>query len=266
MVAIGMAGRPVIGIPIGREMPHSPEYLRIRGTYARAVADAGGVPLLLPPIADVGALRRAFELLDGLVFPGGLDVEPGHYGEEAHPTTLVDEVLDGAELRLAAWAVAEERPTLGLCRGQQLLNVALGGSLVQDLPSEGLEHPQSPHHGLRSELVHAIDVASDSRLARALGATTLSANSYHHQAVRRLGRGLRAVAWSSDGVIEGVESDEHPWLLTVQFHPEDLVGFHDPSRRLFAAFVEACAAVEVGGGRGGRTPCPSTTYRLPPTR
>ena len=246
MVAIGTVGRPVIGIPIGREMPHSPEYLRIRGTYARAVAAAGGVPLLLPPMADAGALRRAFDLLDGVVFPGGLDVEPGQYGEDAHPTTLVDEVLDSLELRLAAWAVAEERPTLGLCRGQQLLNVALGGSLIQDLPSEGLEHPQSPHHGPRSELVHAIEVAGDSRLARVLGTTTLSANSYHHQAVRRLGRGLRAVAWSSDGVVEGIESDEHPWLLAVQFHPEDLVGFHEPSRRLFAAFVETCASALAG--------------------
>lgn len=249
MVATDVAWRPVIGIPIGREMPHSPEYLRIRVTYARAVADAGGVPLLLPPIADAGALRRAFELLDGVVFPGGLDVEPGHYGEQAHPTTLVDAVLDGLELRLAAWAITEERPTLGLCRGQQLLNVALGGSLIQDLAAEGLEHPQSPHHGPRSELVHTVEVASDSRLARVLGTTTLSANSYHHQAVRRLGRGLRAVAWSSDGVIEGVESVEHPWLLAVQFHPEDLVGFHAPSRRLFDAFVEACAGAKVGGRR-----------------
>lgn len=237
----GAARRPVIGIPVGRDLPHSPEYLRIRQTYPRAVAAAGGIPLLVPPMPDAEATGQILDVLDGVLFPGGLDVQPAAYGEAPHPTTLIDEVLDALELRLAERAVAREVPTLGLCRGQQLLNVALGGSLIQDLPSEGLRHPQSPHHGPRSELVHRIEVAPDSRLAEVFGSESLAVNSYHHQAVRRLGRGLRPVAWSSDGVIEGVESADHPWLLAVQFHPEDLVTFHEPSRRLFEAFVQACA-------------------------
>ena len=249
MVSVGTTRRPVIGIPVGRDLPHSREYLRLRQTYPRAVAAAGGLPLLLPPPDDPDVLRQTGALLDGVLFPGGADVEPARYGEEAHPTVVVDEVLDGLELELAAWAVAEEVPTLGLCRGQQLLNVALGGSLVQDLPSDGIPHPQSPHHGPRSELVHRVEVSGDSRLAGIFGTDTLAVNSYHHQAVRRLGRGLRAVAWSSDGVVEGIESADHPWLLGVQFHPEDLVDFHEPSRRLFEAFVGACARQSAGNRR-----------------
>lgn len=254
MVSVGTVRRPVIGIPVGRDLPHSREYLRLRQTYSRAVAAAGGLPLLLPPLDDPEALRQTHSLLDGVLFPGGADVAPGRYGEPAHPTVLVDEVLDGLELHLAAWAVDEEVPTLGLCRGQQLLNVALGGSLIQDLPSEGIPHPQSPHHGPRSELIHRVEVEPDSRFARIFGADSLAVNSYHHQAVRRLGRGLRAVAWSSDGVVEGIESADHPWLLGVQFHPEDLIDFHEPSRRLFEAFVAACTAVPAGRRRGELSP------------
>ena len=247
MAERGMARRPLIGIPVGRQLSSrqraddGQEYLRLRRTYPDAVVDAGGVPVLIPPMNDPVALRQLLATLDGICFPGGLDVRPSAYGESEHPTTQVDEVLDTLELQLAEWAVADELPTLGICRGHQLLNVALGGSLIQDLPSEDLPHPQSPR-APRSEAAHPIEVDGDSRLAEILGATTLQVNSFHHQAVRRLGRGLRAVAWAPDGVVEGVESAEHPWLLAVQFHPEDLVGFQEPSRRLFRAFVQACAS------------------------
>jgi putative glutamine amidotransferase len=240
------ARRPVIGIPVGRQLPKAAEYLRIRHTYPLAVAEAGGVPILIPPLPDPEPLRQILSIVDGLLFPGGWDVEPARFGEAAHPAVQSDEVLDALELRLAGWAVAEEVPTLGICRGQQLLNVALGGSLIQDLPSAGIPHPQSSSRPPGTGLAHRIEIESGSRLAEILGADSVEVNSFHHQAVRDLGRGLLAVAWSPDGVIEGVESTEHPWLLAVQFHPEDLVGFHEPSRRLFRAFVEACAG-RVGG-------------------
>jgi putative glutamine amidotransferase len=150
----------------------------------------------------------------------------------------MDDVLDALELDAARCAVQRELPTLGICRGQQLLNVALGGSLVQDLPSElGLTHTQPPP---RTDLSHGMRVEPDSHLAAALGATSFQVNSFHHQAVRQLAPGLRPVAWSDDGVLEGFESTTHPWLLAVQFHPEDLVDFHEPSQRLFAALVDVC--------------------------
>ena len=258
MAGQSCARRPVIGLPIGRALPEHPEYLRVRETYPRAIAEAGGLPVILPPLEDAQALRQLFEMLDGIVFPGGLDVHPSHYGEaHVHPATEVDPALDTLELRLAEWAVSSDIPTLGICRGQQLLNVALGGTLLQDLPSErlpaGVAHRQA---GQRRELSHTIRVEGGSRLAGILGSTTVEVNSFHHQAVRCLGGGLRAVAWSPDGIIEGVEGTDHPWLMAVQFHPEDLVPFHDPSRRLFRALVRACEqgmhAPRAAGIQGGR--------------
>jgi len=233
--------RPLIGIPIGRHRDSRGRvYVQLPESYGLALTAAGAAPVLIPPLGDTGALERIFSTLDGIVFPGGLDVHPSRYGEAIEPGVNVDEPLDGLELTLAAWATNREITTLGICRGQQLLNVALGGSLVQDLPRSGVPHPQSDL-AVRDELAHDIEVEAGSRLAAIFGSTNFGVNSFHHQAVDRLGRGLKPVGWSPDGVIEAMESTEHPWLLTVQFHPENLVGSHEPSRRLFAAFVAACA-------------------------
>ena len=235
--------RPVIGITVGRHLPKAPDYARLRQTYTQAVVGAGGVPILLPPVEDDAAIEAMVGLVDGLLFPGGLDVEPARYTDAPrHPKVVADEALDALELRVAALAVERGIPTLGICRGQQLLNVALGGTLVQDVPDElGVQHPQSGPR--RDTLVHRVELEAGSRLAEALGATDVPVNSHHHQAVKALGRGLRAVGWSpDDGVVEAIESVEHPWLLGVQFHPEDLVADHESSRRLFEAFVQACAA------------------------
>jgi putative glutamine amidotransferase len=226
--------RPLIGLTVGPENAAS-DYIHLRGTYVRAVEGAGGVPILIPPLTESDALRPVLERLDGLIFPGGLDVDPAEYGESPHPTVELNPGLDRLELAAARWAAQADIPVLGICRGQQLLNVALGGSLVQHIDA----HRQAEPHG---SLSHYIRVEHGSRLADLLGATDLQVNSHHHQAVARLAQGLRAVAWAPDGVIEGVESTVHSWLVTVQFHPEDLVGFHQPSRRLFAEFVEVCAS------------------------
>lgn len=231
--------RPLIGLSLSRRVRGRHEYAQVRRSYPNAIAAAGGTPLLIPPLDDEAALRQLFSLLDGVVFPGGLDVDPAAYGEQPHPSVEVDPIDDRLELRLAEWAVSSDLPTLGICRGQQLLNVALGGSLVQDLAAAGVPHPQSRE---RAQLAHPVHVEPGSALAGILGATAFEVNSFHHQAVRELGRGLRAVAWSPDGTIEGLESVEHPWLFAVQFHPEDLVGFHPPSQRLFRALVEAAQA------------------------
>jgi putative glutamine amidotransferase len=233
--------RPLIGISIGRHVSRGRAYVRLPESYGLALTAAGAAPVLIPPVDDVEALERIFSSLDGILFPGGLDVHPRHFDQEIHPSVTVDEPLDALELRLATWAAEREVTTLGICRGQQLLNVALGGSLVQDLPTAGTDHPQSDAD-VRGHLAHTIDVQAESRLAAMFGATTFGVNSFHHQAIDRLGRGLKAVAWSPDGVIEGVESTEHPWLMAVQFHPENLVPEHVPSRRLFEAFVAACTA------------------------
>ena len=235
------SARPLIGITAGRYADRAGRvYTRLPESYALAIAAAGGSPILIPAIDDAGALDHIFGMLDGILFPGGIDVVPERYGETAHPTVVADPVLDALELAMAASAIDHELPTLGICRGSQLLNVALGGSLIQDLPADGYPHPQSDAT-IRDDLAHPIDVQPDSRLAEIFGGTEFGVNSFHHQAVKRLGRGLKAVAWAPDGVIEGYESTDHPWLLAVQFHPENLVPAHAPSRRLFEAFVNACA-------------------------
>jgi putative glutamine amidotransferase len=152
----------------------------------------------------------------------------------------VDEALDAVELALGRWALGDGKPVLGICRGQQTLNVAAGGTLYQDIASQlpGAAPHQFPE--ARTALVHDLRVEPRSRLATVLGEDRLAVNSIHHQAVERLAPDLRATAWAPDGVIEGVEHPSHPFALAVQFHPEELVPDHAPSARLFAAFVAAC--------------------------
>jgi putative glutamine amidotransferase len=233
--------RPLIGIPIGRRIDsRGRAYAQLPESYGLALTAAGAAPVLIQPLGNADTLERIFSSLDGILFPGGLDVHPSRFCQEPHPTIDVDEPLDALELTLARWATEREVTTMGICRGQQLLNVALGGTLIQDLPSAGVAHPQSDM-AIRDHLAHDISVQQGSRLAAIFGATMFGVNSFHHQAVDQPGRGLKPVGWSPDGVIEAMESTDHPWLLTVQFHPENLVGSHEPSRRLFEAFVSACA-------------------------
>src|SRR5712691_6263050 len=215
------------------DKPGSP-YVQLRGSYAHAIESAGGLPVLVPPMPPE-AVSALLERLDGVVFPGGADVDPAEYGEAPHPKTESNPDLDQLELAVARWAVRSDLPTLGICRGQQVLNVALGGSLIQHLD----DHRQP---GDRTALTQTLTVTPGSRLAEVFGATRIEVNTMHHQAVKEVARGLTAVAWSEDGTIEGIESHDHPWLLMVQFHPEELVDFHPPSQRLFNAFVEACRA------------------------
>jgi putative glutamine amidotransferase len=181
------------------------------------------------------ALEALLGRLDGVVFPGGADVNPVHYTEDRHPKTDTVDELDTLELAVAHWAIGSEMPILGICRGQQLLNVALGGSLIQHLD----DHRQP---GDRTALTQPLRLEAGSRLAQIFGSTRIEANTMHHQAVKDIAPGLIATAWADDGTIEGMESQQHPWLLMVQFHPEELVGFHEPSQRLFSEFVTACQA------------------------
>jgi putative glutamine amidotransferase len=228
-------GRPLIGITIGPEAELAADglsYLKLRATYVRAVELAGGAPVLIAP-CNAETLLSVLERLDGILFPGGPDVDPRIYGEGVHSKTEVNPGLDSVELPAARWAVTADVPVLGICRGQQLLNVALGGSLVQHID----HHRQRT---FRHEFSHSLRVQAGSRLADLLGDTNLEVNSFHHQVVDRLGVGLKAVAWSPDGLVEGLESTNHFWLVCVQYHPEDLVDAHVPSQRLLEGFVAAC--------------------------
>jgi putative glutamine amidotransferase len=228
---------PLIGITTSVTVDKIPERAYVNGTYIRAVQAAGGIPLLLTPHFTPEVQAALWQRLDGLILTGGGDIEPARFGEARHPA--VDEVSparDDLELGLTRRAVADDVPLFAICRGIQVLNVALGGTLVQDLPSEW---PNALSHSQKA--THAVKVMGEgTRLGRVLGALEVEVNSMHHQAIKRLGDGLREVAWAPDGVIEGVEmpGDER-FVLGVQWHPEELVGHDQAARNLFAAVVDA---------------------------
>jgi putative glutamine amidotransferase len=213
------------------------ERVTLNTAYVRALERAGLVPLAVPTMLAADRAGAALAAVRGLVLTGGEDVAPDRYGAAPHPRLGdVDPVRDAAELALIAAARARQLPILAICRGIQILNVALGGTLYQDLESE---RPGSvPHSG---ETNHGVRVEPGSLLERTLGTRSASVNSRHHQAIRDLAPGLKAVAWADDGVIEGAEPVDAsgggaPWIVAVQWHPEDLT-----ERALFDGFARAVA-------------------------
>jgi putative glutamine amidotransferase len=218
--------------------------------YLEAVRGAGGDPVLLLPGAearrDPGAIRGLVLSCRGILFPGGVDIDPIQYGAAPHPKLgSVDPELDDAQFALARLALEEDVPVLGICRGLQVLGVAAGGSLFQDLPSE---RPSEVRHSVtepKDFLAHDVEVVPGSRLAAASGGTRFMVNSRHHQAVQgaagsdRIGP-FAIVARAADGIVEGLEDARRRFLVAVQWHPENLVAAHQPSRGLFAAFLASC--------------------------
>lgn len=224
--------RPVVGITLGMDSSQRPPpRYRLNLAYVEAVARAGGQPVLLPPALD------GLEILDslqGLVLSGGADVDPDLYGETRHPLTQPERARDDFEIPLVRAALSRGLPTLAICRGHQVVNVALGGTLHQHL--EPAEHRGDSVAG-RQEIRHpALRLDPHSHLAEVLGVTEIAANSLHHQAVKDLAPGLRATGWTEDGVIEALENPDGS-LLSVQAHPEELVGTQPWAKRLFEVFV-----------------------------
>lgn len=215
--------------------------LAVGVTYAEAVEQAGGVPVVLAPVA-VETIDPLLARLDGLCISGGPDLDPSFYGADPHPElgpTFPD--IDRFELAILRHAQARGLPVLAICRGMQLLNVSRGGTLCQHLPDRvdgSVAHRQTQPGRFAT---HAVRVEHSGRLRGLLGSERLDVNSFHHQAIERVGTGLHAVAWSPDGVIEAVETDGQHFALGVQWHAESLV--HDtPHAALFAALVRAATA------------------------
>lgn len=238
--------RPLIGIScsvVQRNEPLRPLFA-VSQSYALAVQRAGGIPVLVPPQGDAEAVRELCDRLDGLLFSGGGDIDPAHYGEELLPICgSVEPLRDELELILARAALDEGKPVFGICRGMQLLNVATGGTLYQDITAQrpgAPAHKTTDYQGKRDVTTHSITVQPDSLLAGILGTAAHPVNSFHHQAVKQPGSGVELVAWSEDGIPEGMVIPDHPFALAVQFHPEELVLVDPASQRLFDAFVRAC--------------------------
>jgi putative glutamine amidotransferase len=237
---------PLIGVTAHHDTPGSYRKTAIQAqltSYLKAVAGAGGAPVLVPLDLEEGALQAIFEHLDGLVLPGGPDMSPATYGEAPHERlSRVDEALDSTELALTRWAVTADRPLLTICRGIHVLNVALGGTLYQDIPSQlpgALEHHRFRSRGYPpNDQAHDVQVEPSSLLAAALGSSMVTTNSRHHQVIKAPAPELTAVAHTSDGLIEGAEIPGARFAVGVQWHPENLVDEDPHMRRLFETFVK----------------------------
>jgi len=232
---------PLIGVSTSISVGASPERAYVNSAYLHAVQQAGGVPVALPPQLSSASMRQLAGDLHGLLLTGGGDMDPALFGEAPH-ATLYDVAPSRDTLETSVLHVALDRglPVLAVCRGLQVLNVALGGSLHQDVGTDpGTQTPHSQKEP-RDQPTHKVKLTPGCRLAATLGTDELEVNSMHHQAVKRLGRGLTAVAWAPDQIVEGAEIDDTSrFVLGVQWHPEELVGHSEPARRLFAALVAA---------------------------
>ena len=240
---------PLIGVTadvsepsVKRAKDHREPTLFVPQRYLTAIEQAGAIPLVLAPNQTSSALRRLVDLLDGLLITGGnFDIHPRFYGERPIPELgILKPRRTEFELEMAASALKQDLPVLGICGGAQAINVALGGSLYQDietlLPAAG-SHQQSAK---KSTGGHPIRVKDNTQLQAIVGQQTLEVNTTHHQAVKKLGRGLVVNAIADDGVIEGIESTEHRFVLGVQWHPEVLAPRRSAQRRIFSCFVTRC--------------------------
>ena len=258
-----MAGRQVatVGVTCSTIPPGSasgPPRVGQNRTYLQALVRAGAVPILIPHLADLHLLRAVYESVDAMLLPGGGDVAPEQYGEQLHEKCgLPDLDRDATELPLARWCIEEGKPLLAICRGIQVLNVALGGSLYQDIEAQvpgAARHDWSGGHP-RDLLAHAVDIAPGTRLAAIVGpgegpspgsaseqVIQLQVNSLHHQAIKQAAPGLQITARAPDGIVEAVEVEGHPFGLAVQWHPEELAAADARAQRLFDALIRAVRA------------------------
>jgi putative glutamine amidotransferase len=240
--------RPLIGIPCHSDYRAGngrPIYCNNRA-YVHALEHAGAVPILIPLLEDPRTLNALLPRLDGLLLSGGGDVQPERYGEDPHPNLEMpgDSRLDEIELTLASWALQEDIPTLGVCRGMQLMNVAAGGSLYQDLPDQYPSNIRHCNRDLpRTHLSHRVFVKPSSIMAGVLGTHDFEANSLHHQAVKTPGKDVHISGYAGDGVAELLEIPGYRFMMAVQCHPEEIYQDVPACARLFEAFVQACSTI-----------------------
>ena len=232
--------RPLVGISCGSENGKSQVY----NNYSQAILQAGGIPVLLPVITDSVTITAAIARLDGVLLTGGGDIDPSCFGEEMVPECGMPNLeRDTCEMLIVKAAHRLRKPLLGICRGEQVLNVAYGGTLYQDLPTQfpsDIAHKQSEAWDVET---HSIDIAPGSMLAHIAGCKTVMVNTFHHQAVKAVAPGFKATAWSGDGVVEAIEGDFGWMVMGVQFHPERLYanGGDNISAKLFRHFIEQAA-------------------------
>lgn len=233
--------KPIIGLmPLVDEQRES---LWMLPGYMEGISIAGGIPVMFPLTDDVEDIAELIDKVDGIMLTGGHDVDPGVYGEESINSSIVPcPERDEMESEILRLSLEKDKPILGICRGIQLLNAYLGGTLYQDLPTQRqseTDHHQKPPYDVP---VHKVDIVKDSSLYRLLGTEKLSVNSYHHQAVKKKAENLKIMAVSEDGIVEAVELPGKKFVWAVQWHPEFMYLQDEASLRIFKEFVRKCCA------------------------
>lgn len=247
-----MTPRPIIGITtqtLEAVAGALPRCWVMSQRYVDVLTSVGAIPWIIPLSHDMTTLRAVYERLDGVFLPGGVDMDPDQYRESRLPECGVsDPDRDRVEVALVRWAMAERKPVLAVCRGVQVLNVAAGGTLYQDLADwchAAIKHdywPMEPKQ--RQDLVHDVTIEPGTELASIIGAGAATVNSMHHQGIKKLAPGLVVNARAPDGLIEGVEGQDEGYLIGVQWHPEELVESDPAMRRLFESFIESARAYQ----------------------
>lgn len=240
--------KPKIGITLSEtnedtqyRWPSRKAFDYIKHEYYEAILRAGGIPVLLPNVEAAEAIKEQINSIDGLLLTGGGDMHPNHFGQKPHsklgPTTRD---RDNFEFEAFGLAINDEKPVLGICRGHQVINIAMGGTLYQDLSC--INRPTLRHADPRqtTKVFHKVKIARGSKLYKILGSSDIETNSSHHQVIDKLGSGLEAVAWAPDGLVEAVEHSRYNFVIGVQWHPEGIMK-RQHSRRIFAAFVKKAA-------------------------
>lgn len=234
--------QPTIGITAGKDRSDTGiQKICLIDKYSYAISESGGIPFVIPPDIPTHSIETIISRVDGIMITGGGDIETKRFNGQDHPRVYgVDVDRDNLEIELVNAAEWSDKPLLGICRGIQIINVALGGDLytdIQDQKTDSLKHDWFPDYP-RNRLSHSVEITSGSLLNQILGISLTDVNSLHHQAIRNLSNKLSASAIATDGIIEAVEIRDHPFFLGVQWHPEWLFDL-DTTKKLFKAFIQA---------------------------
>jgi putative glutamine amidotransferase len=233
--------QPIIGITTNQiSNSYDQPIVVLAQAYVKAIIQAGGIPVLIPSLFTNEGWKALYSRLDGILFSGGGDISIDHFKGDPHPRIDdVDPDRDRVELNLLFAAVSDGKPFLGICRGCQLVNVGLGGTLYTHIPDQlpgALDH--SYPGNMRTVLVHEVKIEEGTRIANVLGEPIVKVNSHHHQGLKDVPASLRVAGYAPDGLVEAIELPDHPYGLAVQWHPESLTD-QMPTRNLFKTFVEA---------------------------
>jgi len=237
--------KPLIGLTTTRLLKKtSPPAFGTNELYAKAISISGGLPVLIPLSLSNDDLDTLLMRLDGILFTGGYDIDPRQYGNQPHPKVDgIDKDRDRIEVYLVREVIQSPKPFLGICRGLQVINVAMGGSLYEHLPDQlpgSITHDN--HHRARDFLAHGVSVKPNNRLSQIISSNQVQVNSLHHQGVRKIAAELFPTAHAPDGLIEAFEMPGHPFGIAVQWHPEELQEY-EVMRKLFLTFIHACEGV-----------------------